>query len=331
MSEPVIIIAEAGVNHNGDLVTALRLIDAAKNAGADYVKFQTFKADSLVASYAKKASYQMATTDVEETQFDMLKKLELTDQMHHALKQHCDVVGIGFLSSPFDIESIHYLKSFGMDYIKIPSGEITNLPFLRAVNDTGMPVILSTGMSTLDEVQEAVSALKDCQKKYILHCNTEYPTPMKDVNLRAMNTMSEYFPCPVGYSDHTLGIEVPIAAVAMGARMIEKHLTLDRDMIGPDHRASLEPEMFLAMVTAIRNIELALGVKEKQPSESEIKNRPIARKSIVASCKISSGEMLSAENMTVKRPGMGMSPMLWDSVVGQRAKQDFQKDELIVL
>lgn len=333
----VIIIAEAGVNHNGDLNKAFQLIDAAVQADVDYVKFQTFKADKLVSKLARKADYQIQNTaDSNDSQFDMLKKLELSHHDHEKLIAYCKHQNINFFSTAFDLESLQYLQEIGLDVVKIPSGEITNLPYLRKAAKLFSRVILSTGMCTMEDIEKAVSVfLKEgihLQNITILHCNTEYPTPMLDVNLKAMNTIQEKFSTKVGYSDHTLGIEVPIAAVALGATVIEKHFTLDKTMPGPDHAASLEPTELTAMVKAIRNIEQAMaGSGIKEPSTSEIKNITIARKSIVAAHPISKGELFSEENITVKRPGSGVSPMLWDQVIGQVAPRDFKADDLIEL
>lgn len=327
----VFIIAEAGVNHNGSMEIARKLVDEAVLAGADAVKFQTFKAENLVCKNAGKAEYQMETTDQEETQFDMLKKLELTPDMHEQLIEYCSQKNIMFLSTPFDVESLRYLVQCGVSLIKIPSGEVTNYPYLREVGKTGKKVILSTGMSTLQEVRDAVKVLKDNGSREItvLHCNTEYPTPYADVNLKAMLTLRDELGINVGYSDHTQGIAVPIAAAALGATVIEKHFTLDRNMEGPDHKASLEPHELQAMVKAIKNIESALGDGKKEPSESERKNIGIARKSIVARCDISRGELFTEENLTTKRPGTGVSPMHWNEIIGQKARRSFYKDELI--
>lgn len=327
----IFIIAEAGVNHNGSIEIAKKLVDAAVAAGADAVKFQTFKAEKLVCKNAQKAEYQMETTDKAESQFDMLKKLELTIDMHKQLISYCNQKGIMFLSTPFDIDSLEFLVQCGVDIIKIPSGEITNYPYLRAVGRTGKKVIISSGMSTLDEVRDAVKVLKDNGSKEItvLHCNTEYPTPYADVNLKAMLTLRDELKIDAGYSDHTKGIEVPIAAAALGATVIEKHFTLDKEMEGPDHKASLEPNELQEMVKAIRNIEIALGNGKKSPSESEKKNISIARKSIVAKRVILEGEILSEDNLTAKRPGTGISPMRWNDIIGQKAKRNFDADELI--
>lgn len=329
----VFIIAEAGVNHNGDIKLAKRLVDVAVEAGADAVKFQTFKAETLVCKNAKKADYQLETTDGEETQFEMLKKLELTKEMHEELIAYCKEKRIMFLSTPFDVESVALLNEYGIEIMKIPSGEITNYPYLKAVGETGKKVILSTGMSTLVEVEEAVKVLQNhgAEEITLLHCNTEYPTPMKDVNLLAMCTMKDEIGVSVGYSDHTEGIEVPIAAVALGATVIEKHFTLDKTMEGPDHKASLEPEELKQMVKAIRNIEQAMGNGKKEPSESEKKNIEIVRKSIVAKCDIAEGETFTEKNLTTKRPGNGIIPMAWNDVIGKRAKKDFKEDEQIRL
>lgn len=329
----VFIIAEAGVNHNGDINIAKKLVDKAVLAGADAVKFQTFKAENLVCRNASKAEYQLDTTDKDETQFDMLKKLELTEKMHVELIDYCKNRDIMFLSTPFDIDSLHYLVNLGLDIIKIPSGEITNYPLLREVGKTKKKVILSSGMSTLNEIKNAKRVLMEfgCKDLIILHCNTEYPTPYQDVNLKAMNTIREELGVRVGYSDHTQGITVPIAAVALGAEVIEKHFTLNRNMIGPDHRASLEPDELKEMIRAIRNVEASLGDGVKKPSESEKKNIEIARKSIVAKCNIAKGTLLNGENLTTKRPGIGISPMEWDYVIGQKAKRDFDMDEMIEL
>ncbi|MDD7794612.1 N-acetylneuraminate synthase [Clostridium sp. 'White wine YQ'] len=329
----VFIIAEAGVNHNGNIKLAKKLIDVAVEAGVDAVKFQSFKAENLVTKYASKAEYQRNTTNNNESQYDMLKKLELSYDDHLELIDYCNEKGIMFLSSPFDMESIDYLEKMGINILKIPSGEIQNVPYLKRVGRTNKRIILSTGMATLSDIEFALAILKENGSKdiTILHCNTEYPTPMKDVNLNAMNTIKEAFKVNVGYSDHTLGIEIPIAAVAMGATVIEKHFTLDKTMEGPDHKASLEPEELKAMVNAIRNIELALGNGIKVPSESEIKNKEIARKSIVTSKKINKGEILTEENLTIKRPGSGISPTMWNEVIGKVAKKNYEEDEMIEL
>ncbi len=327
----VFVIAEAGVNHNGDIEIAKQLIDAASEAGADAVKFQTFQADSLVCRTAKKAEYQLETTDRTETQYDMLKKLELTPQMHRELIEHCLKRNIMFLSTPFDLESIKLLSELGMQIYKIPSGEITNLPYLREIAKQQKKIILSTGMSSMDEVKAAVNVLKNngTEDITLLHCNTQYPTPISDVNLLAMVKMREETGLPVGYSDHTQGIEVPIAAAALGAEVIEKHFTLDRKMEGPDHKASLEPQELMQMVVGIRKIESALGSNIKQVSESEMTNVAIVRKSIVAAANIKRGDKYTEKNITTKRPATGISPMLWDEIIGKTADRDYKVDEMI--
>jgi N,N'-diacetyllegionaminate synthase len=330
-----LIIAEAGVNHNGDINLARELIDVAAEAGADFVKFQTFTADAVSTINAKKAEYQNDTTDADDSQHAMLTRLELTRDMHEVLIDHCKSRDIQFFSTGFDSKSIDLLLELGLDRFKIPSGEITNFPYLRHVGQYGKPVILSTGMSNMKEIETALNVLEQAgtPRKHItvLHCNTEYPTPMSDVNLLAMLTIRDTFGVKVGYSDHTLGIEVAIAAVALGAIVIEKHFTLNRNLLGPDHKASLEPEELKAMVTAIRNIEKAMGDGVKRPSLSEAKNIPVARKSLVAACAILEGEVLSGTNLAVKRPGTGLSPMLWDEVLGCKAPRNFAPDELIEL
>ena len=330
-----IIIAEAGVNHNGSLKMAKQLVDVAKNAGADYVKFQTGVPEKVISVFAEQAEYQKVNTGIRESQLDMVRKIMLSFADFVALKEYCDRIGIKFLSTPFDFDAIDFLASLQMDYMKIPSGEITNLPYLRKIARLKIPVILSTGMSDMKEIEMALDVLvkNGMQQDNItlLHCNTEYPTPYEDVNLRAMLTLRDTFGVRIGYSDHTQGIEVPIAAVAMGAEIIEKHFTLDRALPGPDHKASLEPNELKAMVISIRNIEQALGSGIKTISVSERKNMAIARKSIVAAKTIKAGEIYTEENLTVKRPGNGISPMMWDSVLGQKARRDFQEDELIEL
>lgn len=333
MMKDVLVIAEAGVNHNGSIELAKKLIKEASIAGADVVKFQTFKAETLVSKSAKKANYQKASTDAEESQFDMLKKLELDYAIHEELMQYSNEQGIKFLSSAFDLESIDLLSELGIDIFKIPSGEITNLPYLRKIAQTGKQVILSTGMSTISDIEAALEVLRQngATDIIVLHCNTEYPTPMEDVNLLAMNNIQNTFKVRVGYSDHTAGIEVPIAAVALGAEVIEKHFTLDRTMEGPDHKASLDPKQLKAMVDAIRNIQAALGNGLKRPSESEIKNMSIARKSLVAKANIQAGEIFSEDNLTIKRPGTGLSPMLWDDIIGSIARKNYEADEVITL
>lgn len=329
----VFIIAEAGVNHNGSIDLAKKLIDVASNAGADAVKFQSFKAENLTTKNAQKARYQKEITNIEQSQFDMLKKLELNVEIHKELISYCDYKKIIFLSSPFDHESIDLLNDLGLKIFKIPSGEITNLPYLRYIGKLNKKIILSTGMSNMNEVKNALDVLINSGTKKnnitVLHTNTEYPTPMEDVNLRAMVTMGKELDVKFGYSDHTLGIEVDVAAVAMGAKCIEKHITLDCNMEGADHKASLEPNQLKEMVKAIRNIELALGNAIKKISKSEMQNIKIVRKSIVAKTKIKKGEVLSENNLIVKRPGEGISPMKWDEVVGTKAKRDYNEDELI--
>lgn len=328
-----LIIAEAGVNHNGDMNMALRLIDAAADAGADLVKFQTFSADRLVVKDAKKADYQAAQTDASETQYEMLKRLELSSADHEVLIRYCERRGIGFFSTGFDIESLDLLSRLGQTFFKIPSGEITNLPYLRHVAGFKQEVILSTGMASLGDIESALVALElaGCsrEKVTVLHCTSEYPAPFSDVNLRAMSSIGRAFGVRVGYSDHTVGIEVAIAAVALGAKIVEKHFTLDRTLDGPDHAASLEPGELKAMVSAIRNIESAMGSCVKRRTISEVRNVQVVRKSIVAACDIAIGEMFSEENLATKRPGTGMSPMLWDTVIGSISRRDYCKDELI--
>ncbi len=335
MKHRTLVIAEAGVNHNGDIALARQLIDAAARVGADLVKFQTFSADRIVTRTAEKADYQAQTTDKQESQHEMLRRLELSEDAHKELMAHCAARNIGFFSTAFDIESVDLLDRLGQDCFKIPSGELTNLPYLRRIGRTGKPVFLSTGMATLGEVESAIDALEQAGTPRndisVMHCTTQYPTPMEEVNLRAMQSMHRAFGLAVGYSDHTPGIEVSIAAVAMGASIIEKHFTLDRTLPGPDHKASLEPEELAALVTAIRNIETALGDGIKRLAPSEARNRPVMRKSLVARQVIAAGETFSTENMTAKRPGTGISPMRWDEVVGRKAPRDFAQDELIDL
>ncbi len=330
-----LVIAEAGVNHNGDPVLARRLIDVAAAAGADRVKFQTFSADRLVTMGAAKASYQKASSGGEETQHAMLRRLELSRAMHVELISYCKSRGIQFFSTGFDAQSVDLLAELGADCFKIPSGEITNLPYLRHVGRYGRPVILSTGMSDLNEIEAALATLEHSGTPRscitVLQCTTEYPAPMAEVNLRAMLTIRDACGVAVGYSDHTAGIEAAIAAVALGAAVIEKHFTVDRNLPGPDHRASLEPDELHTLVKAIRNIELALGDGAKRPTPSELHNRSVARKSIVAARPIVAGERFSAENLTAKRPGTGISPMRWDDLLGRRAPRDFAADELIEL
>lgn len=335
MSMKTLIIAEAGVNHNGDMELAKKLIDAAAEAGVDYVKFQTFKAGKLASRHAEKAKYQAENMGEGGSQLDMLRKLELSEANHEEIISYCRKKDIRFLSTAFDMDSIDLLVKFGVTLGKIPSGEVTNLPYLRKMARSFSEIILSTGMSDLAEVGNALKVLKDSgmpgEKISILHCNTQYPTPMEDVNLRAMQTIADTYQVRVGYSDHTLGIEVPIAAVAMGATIIEKHFTLDRTMPGPDHKASLEPGDLKEMVRCIRNIESAMGSGVKGMSNSEAANVGIARKSIVAAMQIRAGEVFSEHNLEVKRPGTGISPMQWDDVIGKVAKRDFDEDELIEL
>lgn len=329
----VFIIAEAGVNHNGSIELAKKLIDVASESGADAVKFQTFKAEKLVSKSSQKAEYQKQTTDKTESQFDMIKKLELDSDTHKELIAYCKTKNIMFLSTPFDHDSIELLNNLGLEIFKIPSGEITNLPYLRYIGKLNKKVILSTGMADIGEIEDALDILIEAGTKKenitVLHANTEYPTPMEDVNLNAMVTIGKTFDINYGYSDHTSGIEVDIAAVALGASCIEKHFTLDKTMEGPDHKASLESDELKAMVKAIRNIELALGSSIKKASKSEIPNMQIARKSIFAKVDIKKGEILTEENITIKRPGNGISPMRWDEVIGTVAKKNYKEDEII--
>ena len=328
-----LIIAEAGVNHNGDINMAKRLIDIAANSGADLVKFQTFSADRLVTHGAAKADYQILATDNTESQHDMLRKLELTESMHNELIAHCASQNIGFFSTGFDVESINLLVGLGQELFKIPSGEITNLPYLRHIGKLDKTVILSTGMSNMHEIEAAINVLEESgthrSKITVLHCTTAYPVPMSDVNLRAMQSIQKELNVAVGYSDHTLGIEIPIAAVALGATIIEKHFTTDRSLPGPDHKASLEPAELLAMIDGIRNIEKALGDGVKRLMPSEFTNLPIARKSIVASLPIKAGALFTEHNLTAKRPGTGISPMEWHNLLGSKANRDYLADELI--
>jgi len=331
----VFIIAEAGVNHNARMDLALQLVDQAVLVGADAVKFQTAIPEMVATGAAEKAGYQQKTTGSEESQLDMIRKLLLPMESFHDIAAYCREKGILFFSTAFDLVSLDYLERLGQPYHKIPSGEITNLPYLRQIGSYGKPVILSTGMATLGEIEAAIDAVEAAgtprSRITVLHCNTEYPTPVGDVNLRAMQTIRDAFGVEVGYSDHTDGIEIAVAAVALGARMIEKHMTLDRTLPGPDHKASLDPAAFKAMVSAIRNVELALGSAIKHPSSSETRNRPIARRSLVALTRIRAGETFSAQNMTAKRPGNGISPMRWDEVIGHVAPRDFEPDDLISL
>ncbi|EAH8849953.1 N-acetylneuraminate synthase [Campylobacter lari] len=333
--ESVVVIAEAGVNHNGDLNLAKKLIEVASEAGADYVKFQTFRTEFCISKNAQKAEYQLKTTSHEESQFDMIKKLELSKQDHEILIEHCKKCNIKFLSTAFDLESIDLLVELGVEIFKIPSGEITNLPYLKKIAKLNKNIILSTGMANLSEIEMALDVLTDNgtqrNKITILHCNSEYPTPFKDVNLKAMQTIKEAFKLPVGYSDHTLGVIIPIAAVAMGACVIEKHFTLDKNMQGPDHLASLNPDELKTMVQSIRELEQALGNGIKKPSKSETKNINIGRKSLVAASPIKKGDFFTEKNLGVKRPGNGISPMEWDNIIGKVAEKNFDIDELIVL
>lgn len=335
MNNHVVIIAEAGVNHNGSLDLAKRMVDVAKDCGADYVKFQTGKPELVISKFARMADYQKKNIGKVESQLDMVRKISLKTEDFPQLCDYCNQIGIRFISTPFDLDSIDLLDRLDMDFWKIPSGEITNYPYLMKIARTGRPVVMSTGMSELDEIQAAIDILVsgglEKRKIQLLHCNTEYPTPMSDVNLSAMYEMRTYFGVSVGYSDHTKGIEVPIAATAMGAPIIEKHFTLDKNMDGPDHKASLEPDELKAMILAIRNIEKAIGTGHKIVSSSEKKNIEIARKSIVAMRDIRKGEILNEQNLYVKRPGNGISPMRWLEVIGTKAIRDFQEDEQIEL
>lgn len=332
----VLVIAEAGVNHNGSLETALKLVDTAVEAGVDVIKFQTFKTESIVTKDAQKATYQNVNDSRSSTQYDMLKKLEFGLEEFTELYSYCKSKGIGFCSTAFDFESISLLnENFKMPFWKIPSGEITNLPYLRKIAELRQPIIISTGMATVSEIQDALEVFytEGLTKSdiTILHCTTEYPAAMDSVNLLAMNTIKKVFDTEIGYSDHTEGIEIPVAATAMGAKVIEKHFTLDKTMEGPDHKASLEPDELKDMVHAIRNVSSALGDGVKEPKLIELENRKVARKSIVASNRIQEGDLLTEDNLTVKRPGIGISPMQWDSVVGTVATRNFEKDELIVI
>jgi N,N'-diacetyllegionaminate synthase len=327
------IIAEAGVNHNGSIDIAKKMIEVAKECGADAIKFQTFKAENIISKFAPKAEYQKKTTEENESQLEMVKKLELSFEDFVELKKYCDEIGIMFMSTPFDFESIEFLNNLGMEIFKIPSGEITNLPYLERIGKLNKKIILSTGMADLGEIEDALDVLIQLgthrENITVLHCNTEYPTPFEDVNLLAMLTIKEAFKVNVGYSDHTPGIEVPIAAVALVASVIEKHFTLDKNLPGPDHKASLEPDELETMISAIRNVEKTLGSGIKKPSPSEFKNIGIARKSVVAKRKIRKGEVFTEENITVKRPGTGISPMRWYEVIGRAAERDYEKDEVI--
>ena len=329
------IIAEAGVNHNGKIDLAYKLIDAAVEAGADAIKFQTFIPENVVSRFAKKAEYQQKTTDASESQFEMIKKLALSYDDHKKILKYCENKKIKFLSSPFDLESIDFLNKLGLDIFKIPSGEIINLPYLRRVGSLNKKIIMSSGMANLGEVESALDILTNSGTKKenitILHCTTNYPCPYTEVNLKAMLTLKEAFKLPVGYSDHTLGIEVAVAAVSLGSTVIEKHFTLDKNMEGPDHKASLDPNGLKAIVKAIRNIEEAMGDGIKKPNKSEIEIMKVVRKSIVASKDIKKDEIFSDDNITVKRPGTGISPMRWDEVIGKKAIKDYKEDELIKL
>ena len=336
MINHTIIIAEAGVNHNGDINLAKKLIDAAAAAGADYVKFQTFKTELLVSKDAKKADYQIKNTNkTGNTQFDMLKKLEISKETHYELIKYCKQKNIKFLSTAFDFDSIDFLYKLKIDFFKIPSGELTNYPYLKKIANKKLPVVISTGMANLKEIADALTVFnkldfyKNNKNITVLHCSSEYPTPMHLVNLSAMNTIADKFNVNVGYSDHTLGIEVPIAAVAMGAKVIEKHFTLDKNLPGPDHKMSLEPNELKKMIDAIRNIEKAIGNGKKEPNELEKKNKPLVRKSIIAKTKINKNEILTENNITTKRPGTGLSPFLWDKVIGTKAIKDFNIDDFI--
>lgn len=332
----ITIIAEAGVNHNGSLENAKKLVKMAAKSGADYVKFQTFKTELNLTKSAKKAEYQQINTGVVESQFEMVKKLELSFKDFSIIKEYCDENSIGFLSTGFDVPSLEFLETLNPKFYKIPSGEITNLPYLKKIASFKKPVIMSTGMANIGEIKAAFNVLFENGTKQenitILHCNTEYPTPMEDVNLKAMLDIQKELNTKIGYSDHTLGFEVSIAAVALGAKVIEKHFTLDRDLPGPDHKASLEPKELKTMITAIRNIEKAIsGSGIKEPSPSELKNKPIARKSIIASQNITKGEVFSEDNLSIKRPGTGVNPMRWNEIIGMKAIKDFQEDDLIEL
>jgi N,N'-diacetyllegionaminate synthase len=329
----VLIIAEAGVNHNGSLELAKKMALKAKECGADVVKYQTAVPELVISKFAPKAAYQKDTTGDAESQLEMVRRIHFDFAGHKELKEYCDQIGIQYLSAPFDIPSVQFLGTLNLPYIKVPSGEITNLPYLEQVGKLKIPVILSTGMSTLDEIESALTILEDngCTGVTLLHCNTEYPTPYEDANLTAMIDLSEQFGLPVGLSDHTSGWECDVAAAALGAEVIEKHFTLDKNMEGPDHKASLNPEELKAMVTAVRNTEKALGNGQKHVTESEARNKPIARKSIVAAHAIKKGEVFTVENITTKRPGDGISPMKWYDVLGQKACRDFAEDEKIEL
>lgn len=329
----VCIIAEAGVNHNGSLELAKKMALAAKQAGADIVKYQTAVPELVISRFAQKAEYQKSATGAGESQLEMVRRIHFGFEAHRELKEYCDSIGIQYLSAPFDLPSVQFLAGLGLPVFKVPSGEITNLPYLEAVAAARKPVILSTGMSVLSEIEDALSVLEDggCPGVTLLHCNTEYPTPYEDANLLAMLELAEQFGVPVGLSDHTPGWECDVAAAALGAVVIEKHFTLDKEMDGPDHKASLDPLELRAMVAAVRRTEAALGTGHKAVSASEAKNKPIARKSIVAARPIAKGEVFTAENLTTKRPGDGVSPMRWHEVLGRSAKRDFGEDEQIEL
>lgn len=331
--ERVLIIAEAGVNHNGSMELATEMVRKAKEADVDYIKFQTFKPSKLVSRHADKAEYQKETTGSKQSQLQMLEKLALTYDDYTKLRDYCKEVGIGFISTPFDLDSIDFLETLDMDFWKVPSGEVTNLPYLEKIGKTRRDVIISTGMCEISEIIDAVKVLENsgAGKITVLHCNTEYPTPYGDVNLKAMLHIGRETGKPIGYSDHTLGIEIPIAAVALGATVIEKHFTLDKTMEGPDHRASLEPDELKTMVSAIRHIEASLGDGIKKRTTSEIKNVSVARKSIVAKKAIAKGEVFTEDNITVKRPGIGINPMRWYQVLGKAADRDYAEDELVIL
>lgn len=335
MPTKTFIIAEVGVNHNGDLKMAHRLIDESMEAGADAIKFQTAVPELVATNFAPKASYQKKTSGAKESQLEMIRRIHFPLDVYKGLKQYCNLKGIEFFSSAFDMVSLAFIQELGQSYHKVPSGEITNLPYLRAVGGYGRPVILSTGMATMEEIEAAILVLEmeglDRKKITVLHCNTEYPTPMCDVNLLAMQSISEEFNVSVGYSDHTAGIEVSVAAVALGACMIEKHLTLDNNLPGPDHKASLEPLEFKSMVKAIRNIEQALGNSFKQPSPSELQNKQVARRSLVAAVKIKRGDFFTPQNVIAKRPGNGICPMNWDQVIGAKSLHDYEPDDLITI
>ena len=326
-----LIIAEAGVNHNGNFEIAKQLVDKAVEAGADIVKFQTCKAENVISRYADKAEYQKVTTGEADSQLEMVRKLMLTYEEYGKLKEYCDEKGITFLSTAFDLPSVDYLHSIGMKLWKIPSGEITNLPLLIKIASLHEPIIMSTGMSELSEVADAVKVLIEngASDITLLHCTTEYPAPYEDVNLKAIETMRDAFDLPVGYSDHTKGLEIPVAAVARGACVIEKHFTLDRNMEGPDHKASIEPDELKQMVSMIRHVEVAIGDGVKKVSASEAKNQDIARKSIIAKTAIKTGDIFTEENITTKRPGNGINPMRWFELIGKKAKHDYEEDYLI--